>query len=264
MTFVEAKKEFSTRYYLWAKTEFEQELDTSFPNLQRFRTGPGWQVYQFMQNLDRERQRILAHGLLKRFHPEAVKSLAETCFPEEEALRRSLDRFRQDAVSSVESGIEARKRAGERIRFITKRKLLNVTAQTFQHAFGSQHVESDRVPDGDPSLQFQAKCHGGWVISTHFWFGRSESLIDYSHAIFSEQTFQLHGPKGPYMAELVIGSGISFCSWLGICSQTQWEYLTAEEDVGLACDGLIKFCRRFSDVAPALLKGLDVDAIACP
>jgi len=264
MTFPKAKQEFDTRYYLWAKSEFEQEIETSFPTLQMFTTGPAWQLYQFMQRLDRQQQLTLANSLIKRFHPDAVKALAEICSAEEELLRRSLDRFRQDAASNVELEVDARRRAGERVRFMSKRKLLNVTAQRFRDSFGSQCVESDRVLARDPSLQFQTTGPGGWIISTHFWFGRGESLIDYSHAIFSELTFEHHGPKGPYTANLVIGSLISVCSWLGICSQTQWEYLTDDEEVGHACDAVIKFCGRFFEVAPKILKGLEVDTITWP
>jgi hypothetical protein len=34
MAFSEAKKEFDIRYYLWATSDFEREIEESFPNFQ--------------------------------------------------------------------------------------------------------------------------------------------------------------------------------------------------------------------------------------
>src|SRR5207302_2081549 len=140
---------------LWAKSEFEREINKSFPNIRLFRTGPAWQLCQFMQHLDCTSQLALACGLIKRFHPEAAKALGETCAPEEESLRRSLDRFRHNATSTIESRIETARRAGESIRFVSKRKLLNVTAQRFKDAFRNECLESARVLSVDPRLEFQ-------------------------------------------------------------------------------------------------------------
>jgi hypothetical protein len=59
---------------------------------------------------------------------------------------------------------------------------------------------------------------------------------------------------------LVMGYYMSFCSWLGVTSQTQWEYLM-EEDVEPTCEAVINFCERFFEVAPKLLKGLEFEKI---
>ena|SRR5579859_7462986 len=98
-------------------------------------------------------------------------------------------------------------------------------------------------------------------IYTNFRFGRSQSLINYCHGIVTERIFEQRGAKGPYHAQFPVGIMLSFCSWLGICSQTQWEYLQ-KEDVPIACDALIKNCTRFFDVAPKLLKGIQVNVIS--
>lgn len=263
MTLQKAQQEFKIRYYLWATSEFEREINGSFPDLKLFRTGPTWQVFQFMQKLGKSEQFVVARGLLKRFHPETVKALGETCSAEEKSLRDRLDLFRHDVfgTSGIELELDARRRAGKKIRSLSKRKLLNVTAQRFQGAFGTQCAESDRELTGDARLEFRMKCPGGWVINTHFWFGRGENLIDYGHTILSETTVEHRGPQGPYMGSLVICHSISFCSWLGICSQTQWEYLTEKEAVDHACDAVIKFSARFFEVAPKLLKGIEADDI---
>lgn len=261
MTYLtEATREFKIRYYRWAASEFEKEIDGEFPNLRLFKTGPCWETYRLMEQLDRGGQLLLARSLLKRFHPDAVKALGESCSVEEQSLRERLDGFRRDGTL-----LEINSRMGKKkITSISKRKLLNVVAQRCRDAFSGQYVESDRILTGDPRLEFETRCLGGWIISTHFWFGRRENLIDYSHAISSEKTFEHHGPKGPYTANLVIGSLISFCAWLGISSQTQWEFLTDDGEVNHACNAAIKLCGRFFEVAPKLLNGLEVENISVP
>ena len=258
MTFPKAQQEFQIRYYLWAVSEWENEIEELCPNLQLFKSGSVWKLHQLIKKFDKDKQLIVAQSLLKRFHPEAIKALGETLSVEEQSLRNRLDEFRR-TPAGLDVVIDARRRAGEKIKFVGKRKLLNLTAQRFLDAFSSQCEESARVMEGDPRLEFQMKC-SGWTVFTYFWFGRRESLINYGHTIASETSFEHQGPQGTYRANLVIGSMMSFCSWLGISSQTQWEYLMPE-DVEQACDAAIKFCGRFFQVAPKLLKGLEFDKI---
>lgn len=256
--------EFNVRYYLWATMEFEKEIEHNFPNLQRFRTGPAWSLYQFISTLGKRDQLLLARSLLHRFHSDAVRTLGEPCISDGRYLRDRLDIYRNKAfgTSGAEMEIDAMNRAGRKMTFISKRKLLNITAQRFQSAFGVRCVESGREETGDPRLEFHIKCSGGWIISTHFWFGRGERLLDYGHTILTENAFEQHGPKGIFLARRVLGTSISFCSWLGICSQTQWEYLTDIQAVDNACNSAIKFCERFIEVAPKLLEGLESDKVA--
>src|ERR1035437_5763871 len=93
MNFSKAQQEFQVRYYLWATSEWEKEINESLPNLRSFKSGTIWKTYQFMRLLDKNEQLTLARGLLKRFHPDAVKILGESCSPEEETLRQKRDGF---------------------------------------------------------------------------------------------------------------------------------------------------------------------------
>ena len=264
MNFAQTRQQFEIRLYLWAKSEFATEIDELFPGLRLFKTGPAWQLCRFMEKLDLGQQRALGRALLRRFHPPAFAAVGDHCAAEDDLLRDRLDEFRRGAFSDVELEISATRRNQAPVRFVSKRKLLKVVLERFQDAFGGRCVESGRVIAGDPSLEFRTSCPGGWIIFTHFWFGRRESLIDYSHAIASETVFEQRGPQGPYSASLVLGAMMSFCSWLGICSQTQWEYLRDDQGVEQACDGVVKLCRHFFGVAPKLLEGLDVDGITPP
>jgi len=83
MNFSEAKRQFDIRYYLWATSEFQREIEESFPVLRSFKAGSAWKTYQFMLQLSKDDQLILARSLLKRFHPNAVKALGEMCSVDE-------------------------------------------------------------------------------------------------------------------------------------------------------------------------------------
>jgi hypothetical protein len=258
MKFSEAKQEFQIRYYYWAASEFEKEIDAGYPNLRLFKVGTCREAYRFIQRLDRNGQSLLAHSLLKRFHPEAVKALGESCSVEEESLRDRLDGFRRSAPLFQEN---SRELAAKAIKSLSKRELLSLMAMKFRDAFGAQCVEADRVVAGDPRLEYQIKLASGWVVSTHFWFGHRENMIEYDHAISSEAAFVQKGPRGPYMANFVIGSMMSFCSWLGISSQTQWKSLTDAEAANHACNATVKLCGIFFEVSPKLLRGLELEKV---
>ena len=301
MTPSEAKGEFQIRYYLWSISEFEKEIEESFPNLRLFKAGSVWKTYQFMLRLDKRDQLTLAHALLKRFHHDAVKALGENCSPEEQLLRSRCDEFfringlyqwvkrsekagrfleaktvfetfrqeatriygesRQDDEESLRSRLDsffrsvpptfeqelaARKQAGEKIKFVSKRKLQKTMTEMFKTTFADQITNFTFDDTLDPLSGFDIKCCG-WILSTHFWFGRRESLINYSHSLASPTTFEHRGNQVPTM---VMGHSIS---WLGM---NQWEYIT-EEEVGPTCNDVVNLCRRFIEVAPKLLKGLE-------
>ena len=313
MNFLKAKQEFQIRYYLWAISEWEKEISESFPNLCSFKAASAWKAYQFMQLLGKTEQMVLARGLLKRSHADAVKTLGESCSQEEESLRWKRDEFfriRQqyqfvqqlekdgqpdvaqfwiqrlrakaanlpgvgyfdsdksllsqlDAVFrpiplTFEEQIAAKKLTGEKIKFASKRKLQKAITEKFKAAFGDQCLDHRFDDEYDLNSNFDIKCFG-WIVSTNCWFGRRESLINYSHGIGSE-TKITHPESKTSASAMIMAQMVSFSSWLGITSQIQWEYLM-NEDVEPACDAVIKFCGHFFAVAPKLLKGLEFENI---
>jgi hypothetical protein len=324
MTLSKAKQEFQVRYYLWATSEWENEINEGFPNLRSFKAGRPWETYQFMQQLGKHEQMLTARGLLKQSHADAVKTLGETYSPDEETFRWRCDHFfnirqqhqwlqqllensqpaeaafllqmfRADAAkllgeiyftaegplqsqrdAALQSQLEdlfrpvptpfeeelaARRKAGEKVRFASKRKLQTAIMQKFKNEFGDHVLDSNYDDICDPSSSFELECYGGWNISTHFWFGRRQNLIEYSQGIASELTFQLQAAKGTYTGSLGLGPHVaSLCAWLGI-GATQWPYITNGEEVDLVCDMVIKHCHHFFEVAPKLLKGLEVENI---
>jgi hypothetical protein len=190
MTFSNAKREFDIRYYLWAISEFEKEIEESFPTLRLFKAGGAWKTYQFMLKLPKSEQLVLARGLIKRSHPNAVKTLGETCSAEEGSLLSRRDAAFSN-ILSIGAEIRARKKAREPVKLASKRELRKVITAQFKVAFGNECIDLACV-DEEPELTFKMK-RSGWIIKTLFWFGRGESVLDYSHNIESEETFPYRG-----------------------------------------------------------------------
>jgi hypothetical protein len=252
MTYSKAKEQFEIRYYLWGASEFQQEIDGAFPHFRLFKTGSVWKLHQFMEQLEKRDRHILAAALLKRFHPDAARTLGETETTEEASLRSRWDAL-PVRPSDLQAAIWAKQEAGQKVKFASKPKLRRTILQGFKQAYGAECLDLACAEFG-PELDFKMKCCG-WVIDTHFEFAEEDRQIHYWHTIMSPTE-----PGSPIGPDMMIGRGISFNAWLGVTSQTKWQYLM-EEDIQAACNSVIKFCGHFLSVAPKLLKGLDFDTI---
>jgi hypothetical protein len=306
MTLAEAKQEFAVRYYLWARSDFEKEIDSSFPGFSSFKTGAVWEFYQFAQRLNRREQTVLAHGSLKQVHADAAKALGETSSEKERALHSKLYAFwrlqnlyqlvrtlaedeyvkpeilrmwnpegaqllgqrwieevgelrhKLEAMfgmlpPSREGEVSARRSIGEKVKLAPKRKFRTTILTKFKQAFGSQCLELACV-GLDPDLEFKMNCRG-WLLSTNFDFtGRGPSQLSYWHSLTGPMPIN----SGRRLAALS-SSPIGFAEWLGI-GQTHWEYIM-DVEVERTCDAAVELCRRFIQVAPTLLQGLDYESI---
>lgn len=188
-------------------------------------------------------------------YAKAARTLCDTDSTDTEFLIAELDAYLSSIPQSFEEQVKARKQAGEKIKFVSKKKLQKVVTQRVKDVFWNQIVEC-RVDEGYWT-QFDIKC-GGWMLQTQFDFGRKpglqQSRLGYWHAICSPQKAP-HPAIPQVMYPVAI---LSRCCWP--CAW-EWEYLT-EEDVELACNETFKYCRRFFEAAPKLLKGLEFENIA--
>ena len=149
---------------------------------------------------------------------------------------------------------------GEKIKFVSKKKLQKILTQKVKDVFRNQYEEC-RVDEGHWTA-FDMKC-GNWTIQTQFSFGNKPSYQQ-SRVVFWHNICSQKKAPHPAMPEIMypvifLSRGVSWP-----CSR-QWEYLR-EEDVELVCEEIFVYCRRFFDAAPSLLKGLDVEGISenCP
>ena len=160
--------------------------------------------------------------------------------------------FLSTIPQSFEEQVKDRKKAGEKIKFVSKKKLQQILTQKVKDVFGNQYAEC-RIDEGHWTA-FDVKC-GGWMLTTQFTFGRQQSVLRHWHTIGSQA--KIPHPMIPEVMYpvMILCRGIGWpCSW-------QWEYLM-DEDVELACDETFKYCRYFYEAAPKLLKGLEIENIA--
>jgi hypothetical protein len=168
-------------------------------------------------------------------------------------LLSELDAFLGSIPQSFEEQVKAKKRAGEKVKFVSKKKLQKILTQKVKDVFGNQYEEC-QVDEGHWT-SFDIKC-GSWMLQTQFNFGRKpglqQSRLGYWHNICSQK-------KAPHPAMSEVMYPIAhLCRCVRWPCSSDWEYLT-EEDVELACDETFKYCRRFFEAAPRLLKGLEYE-----
>lgn len=253
MNITQAALEFQIRYYLWAQSKVAEEISESFPHYWLFKGGSSWKGYHFIKQLGRREQEVFAAALLKRYHRNAAKALGETLSVEERSL---FDKFLAFSLmpSDFEKEIRARKQKGEKIEFVSKRKLQKAMIAAFQNAFNRRGLETIRR-ESDSNPLFRMKCCG-WIVQTNFDFGRTRSLINYDHLIVSEERFSHPTTPGVTAPVLVLANALGWIKFLN----TTWEYLM-DQDVEPACDSVVTFCREFFDELPKLLKGLEREKV---
>jgi hypothetical protein len=313
MNLADASNQFSLRHYIWSKAEWEKEINDSFPHLRMFKTGHGWDLYQFMQKFNQEEQLVFAMGRLKQMNPALASKWGEHLSEKEKSMCRQFDAFcrgrRQFQVikqlrsegtistsdarivfddacasdarilcntdsadadllateledflnsfpQSLEEQVKARKSSGEKIKLVSKRRLQNILTDKVKDIFGNQYEEC-RVDEGHWTA-FDIKC-GDWMLQTQFNFGRKpgyqQSVLGYWHNVCTQKTAPHHAmPEVMYPVAHLCRCVTWPCAF-------EWEYLS-EEHVEVACNETFKYCRRFFEAAPRLLKGLDVEVIS--
>ena len=254
MKLIEAKQEFRIRYYYWAISQFEREINESFPILRTFKIGQMWEAHQFMQQITKSEQLTLAKGLLRGAYSDTAKILGETLSDEADPLLKRFNKFCSQFYGQTRSEL-----SGKKVKYVSKGKLKKAIEIAFTKAYGSQCVKFLTTKDGyDP--WFEVKF-AGWIVITSFTFGRHQSMISYDHIIQSEAKVpNSEFPPEYWMPAMRLGQSLSFASWLGLSARTEWAALV-EEEVDQVCDAVIKCCGLFFEIAPTLLNGLEFEKV---
>ncbi len=247
MTVLEAKREFSARYYRWALSVAESEARAGFPSLQIFKGGLTWKTYQFVQKLSEADRLLFVRAQLKRY---LAGGNVELLSKEEKAI---LDRYGIFCMGQrgLQLEIPRRRRAGEKIKFASKKTLYKAITEKFVSAFGDRGVEVE--PNLHNGVGFEFPC-AGWVVITTFTSGRAAGEMDYRHLIVGEA-----GRVNPDGTVTFPAPVLAMIVWADI-NPIQWEYLL-DEDVGPACDSAVELCRQVFDALPELLKGIERDKV---
>lgn len=249
MRLSEARREFDLRMYYWHTSEFEKEIDSGFPNLCLFKSGTGWKLYRFMQQLKLSDQMLLAHGRLKLAYRTDLEALGVALTEEEQSLAET---FRQFALQPPSQDLESlsRQEAGGKLKFASKHKLRKLAVAKFIATYGSQCVDMKIGPEWDP--QFHIRC-AGWIVNTQLVFGPRQGLAWYRHVIESEARVQHRNDPKLTVPAVLLSSGVA---WLVY----RWEDVF-DADVEMVSKAVIKHAGFFLEAAPRVLKGLELDTI---
>jgi len=250
MRLSEADHEFRIRMYYWDLSEFENEIARSFPNFRLFKSGEGWKLCRFMQGFEPSNQLKLAHAQLKLRYQSEIIELGLDISEEEKGL---VEAYREFALqpSSREFEIVSKKRAGEKIKYATKRKLRKTMVSKFIETYGSQCVHTETGEGWDP--QFHMRCCG-WIINTQLVLSRHQGVFWFRHLIQSED--RVPHPKIPELGSVPAVSLPTGAAWL----QTRWEDIM-DNEVESVSNEVVKIAGYFFEAAPKLLKGLEFDRI---
>ena len=253
MKLSDAQREFNIRYYHWASSQFEREIGESFPILRMFKYGPIWEAHQFMQQIDKSEQLILAKSVVRRSYPNTANILGERLSDGENSLLNRFDNFRSRFHGQVR--VDS---SGQIIKYVSKNKLRKAIEIAFIKAYGDRCVKILTTDKGwEPFFEMK---FAGWIVTTSFSFDRRQSMISYQHSIVSEAKVAIQEyppecwpPAQRLWRSLLLGV-------LGIIGQTQWVSVR-NGDVDQACDAFTKCSGHFFDAVPQLLKGLEFKSI---
>ncbi len=180
-----------------------------------------------MDRLTIQEQGQLVMALLKRFHPDAARTLGELPTEGEIALLARWD-SRRGTPCAAEAA------PGERGN-VDRKRLLQIIKQGLD--FLGIPKKLSRV-----ELQYSTTVDG-WVIQTHLDFGGRFSDVAYHH--------DLGEASAPPCARF-----ISVLSWLGVVGGgTKWKVFSEDEAIATATI-LGRICQHFLEAVPGLVSGL--------
>jgi hypothetical protein len=231
------------------------------------------EFYYLIQRLEKDGQVEQAHAIYQAIRLDVEKLLDQP--PPDDWRRgwRNLEDIFAPIPTPLNEQIERQRLAGEKIKFASRQLLRKAIIAKFKSTFECYRT-SPTFYVGGPEPHFEFKSCG-WILSTDLSIPCNGCAIEYSHTIASENMFELKDSRRIASAwvavrsdisanppliyrsgYLTIARNVSLLTWLGIASESEWEYIFGE-NIEQVCESVIRFCDHFFKVAPKLLKGLD-------
>ena len=228
---------FAVRFYQWAKQDALREINDGFPFLKTIKGSIPMRHLEIMEALHPDKCLRFAIARVKLSHPKAVEITGEFQTPEEKDLIQEYCNLARQS-SQFENEIWRQRYFGSGpIKKVNKKKfavlLENELARTF---------ENSTLQQGANIIAIETQV-GNWTVSTRVRSGQPPGYLQHIRAI-----------EPVYLVEAV-----SMLSWMGICSQTDWNLLLTDEDAAQATKSITSICLHFTQAVPGLLDGLSHD-----
>lgn len=224
--------EFHIRYYRWAKSCFNDELETGFPTLQQLDMFIIPWLLETLKPLDEGHRQLLVTGLLRRSHSYAVSLLNETPGAAEVKL---MEWYLKRGKRFFETGEKFRAEERTRGTLLPKPEVRRRIVKSVADCFGKR-VKSPVPGVTAWELTFE-KC----IVRTEVYVQGPEPDCDmgYYHEVLTRGGLRVM----PF---------ISILAWLGISGETLWKKMT-EENISERSKVLQNVSAQFFAAVPSLM-----------
>jgi hypothetical protein len=216
------RTEFGIRYYEWALAWTHAEAKQEFTTISTVSSQIARLTLRFFEALSTGDRVALASGLVKRFHPDAVRITNTAPSPHELEMIAAKD-------AAVVQGASA---------LLGNRRRLNpehLRAAVRPRLAARAGTELDEHPSG---ARYRLS-EGPWHLTTHVTFLSEPVYVQYIRTD----------------ANVSLAEAISILAWTGFCGQTVWDSTEGGEEAAVA-DAIKTACGHFIDKWPDLVRGL--------
>jgi hypothetical protein len=221
---------FLVQYYIWAQEETRRELIADFPRVRRVNGTLAQKYVRFIATLKPSVAFVAASALVKRYHKRALELMGESLSEQDHLWIERFLTFEEPFTPTWNPAIADKNYRNvieslEQHPHFDKTKLAGELRRRLRGVFGS---------DGDNTINRQGRRYlterGPLVLNTDIdWGGRLP--LRYSHTLFIANAQR-------------VTHDISLLSWLGVCSDTSWNWV-ANTDISSAAELVAELCAYF-------------------
>jgi hypothetical protein len=207
---------FKVKFYRWAHTQFEREVQSGYPLIRQVLSIHVDSFLRLAKGVSVPEQLVLASGLTKRFHLDAVQQLGDLIQPQEQELVHAL--------------LNSDFRIRERPKTWSRAEMRNLLGTVARQVYGVENCEWGR---GECDFTIHI---GDWQVRTFLDTHTFAAKFTYSHAL---------SYAGQEMEPMT-----SVLNWFGICGGgSSWD---AAETPSQVIPGFMAASKLLLDALPLL------------
>lgn len=241
MNYMSAEKERITRFYYWALTDFEREIDENYPLVSTVHSLEVVNFFRATEGLTKDELLLLSRALVKTNHPAALILVNERVSSKE---NYELIRYRSRLLQLQNE----------------RRLSLATTILEPPARFRSKTVTDAILYDPELSLFVARKgtspCFISqinlWNVKTHFRYNHMMRSVEYWHSIYRRDGKGLSVPEFGNGLETHMTSDL--LSWLGV-GRTAWP-LEAEANIAQISNSLSIITQHYLVAIDAIVSSL--------